>query len=292
MSLYRRVANLFSRAKVEREIDAELRSHIQLRIDDNIAAGMTPEQAHRDALLRFGNRSTWKEEAAAADTEVVLDGIARDIRYAARQVRKSPGFAITAIVTLALAIAANMVVFSVLNALVLRPLNVSGSDRLFQVVNRPAGFISQSYPDYVDYKSQNTTFRDMAIYRIGNAGLSTGQSAYKCWIYEVSGSYFDMLGVRPEFGRFFGARDEHGPDSVPYVVLSDAFWRSHFSGDPRILGKTVQLNKHPFTIVGIAPKEFHGTELFLWPDVFVPIVNEQQIEHRTFWISVSVMARS
>lgn len=282
MSLYRRVANLFSRAKVEREIDAELRSHIQLRIDDNIAAGMTPEQAHRDALLRFGNRSTWKEEAAAADTEVVLDGIARDIRYAARQVRKSPGFAITAIVTLALAIAANMVVFSVLNALVLRPLNVSGSDRLFQVVNRPAGFISQSYPDYVDYKSQNTTFRDMAIYRIGNAGLSTGQSAYKCWIYEVSGSYFDMLGVRPEFGRFFGARDEHGPDSVPYVVLSDAFWRSHFSGDPRILGKTVQLNKHPFTIVGIAPKEFHGTELFLWPDVFVPIVNEQQIEASDF----------
>ena len=282
MSLYRRVANLFCRAKLEREIDAELRSHIQLRIDDNIAAGMTPDEARRDALLRFGSRTALKEDATAADTAVMLDGVARDIRYAVRQLRKSPGFAITAAGTLALAIAANVAVFSVLNALVLRPLNVAGSDRLVQVVNKPSGSISQSYPDYIDYRSQNTTFSDMAIYRIGLAGLSTGAAAYKCWFYEVSGSYFGMLGVKPEFGRLFDSRDEHGPNSVPYIVLSDAFWRSHFGGDPRIVGKTVDLNKHPFTIIGIAPKEFHGTEQFFWPDVFAPIVNEQQIEGYDF----------
>ncbi|MBV9294663.1 MAG: ABC transporter permease [Acidobacteriaceae bacterium] len=204
--------------------------------------------------------------------------MARDIRHAARQVRKSPDFAITAIVTLALAIAANVVVFSVLNALVLRAVNVAGSDRLFQVVNKNRGNISQSYPDYLDYRSQNTTFRDMAVYRIGFAGLSTGAAAYKCWLYEVSGSYFGMLGVKPEFGRFFDSHDERGPNSAPYIVLSDAFWRSHFGGDRRIIGKTVDLNKQPFTIIGIAPREFHGIEQFFWPDLFLPIVNERQIE--------------
>jgi predicted permease len=208
----------------------------------------------------------------------MLDGIARDFRHAMRQLRKSPGFAITAVLTLALAIAANVSVFSVLNALVLRPLNVDGSERLVQIVHKPRGYISQSYPDYIDYHSQNTTFSEMAVYRIGSAGLSTGATAYKSWMYEVSGSYFGMLGVKPEFGRFFDSQDERGPNSAPYVVLSDAFWRSHFSGDRGIVGKTVDLNKHPFTIIGIAPKEFHGTEEFLWPDIFVPIVNERQIE--------------
>jgi predicted permease len=278
VSLYRRVANLFSGGKLEQEIDAELRSHIQLRIDDNLAAGMTPQEAQRDALLRFGNRTSLSEQARAADTAVLLDGIARDIRHAARQIWTSPGFAVTAVITLTLAVAANVVVFSVMNALVLRPVNVAGSNRLFQVVNKGHGDISQSYPDYLDYRNQNSTFRDMAIYRISFAGLSTGVAAYKCWLYEVSGSYFGMLGVKPEYGRFFDSHDERGPNFAPYVVLSDAFWRSHFAGDRRIIGRTVYLNKQPFTVIGIAPLQFHGTERFFWPDLFLPIVDERQIE--------------
>ncbi len=278
MSLYRRVANLFHRAKLEEEIEAELRSHIALRTDENIAAGMTAEEARRDALLRFGSRSALTEATRAADTAVVLDGIARDVRYAGRQLWKSPGFAAAAILTLALSIAANVAVFSVLNALVLRPVHVAGSDRLFQVVNKRQGDISQSYPDYLDYRSQNTTFRDMAMYRIGFAGMSTRAAAYKCWLYETSGSYFGLLGVRPELGRFFDSRDERGPNSASYIVLSDGFWRSHFGGDPQVTGKTVELNKYPYTIIGVAPKEFHGTEQFFWPDLYVPIVNEKQIE--------------
>ncbi len=91
-----------------------------------------------------------------------------------------------------------------------------------------------------------------------------------------------MLGVQPELGRFFHANDEHGPNSVPYVVLSDAYWRAHFAADPRIIGTKVDLNKQPFTVIGVAPPAFHGTELFLWPDFFVPIVNEQQIEGYNF----------
>lgn len=282
MSLCRRIANLFARSKVEQEIDAELRSHIEMRIDDNIARGMTPVEARRDALIRFGNPSAMRERVSAADTEVVLEGMWRDLRYGMRQLHRSPDFAMTAILTLGLAIGANVVVFGVLNALILKPLNVAGGDRLFTIVQKPRGSPNQSWPDFVDYRSQNATFTDMAAYRMSDVGLKTRGSARRCWVFQVSGSYFDMLGVKPVLGRVFHARDEHGPDSAPYIVLSDPFWRAHFNGDRRIIGMTVELNKHPFTIVGVAPRSFHGTERFISPDFWLPIVNEQQIEDYDF----------
>ncbi len=135
MSLYGRIANLFRRSRVDREIDEELKAHIEMRMEDNIRAGMSPEAARRDALLRFGNRTVMRERANAADTEQILAGLGRDIRYATRQLRHSPGFALTAILTLALGIGANVVVFSVLNALILRPLDLPHADRLFEIVS-------------------------------------------------------------------------------------------------------------------------------------------------------------
>ena len=95
---------------------------------------------------------------------------------------------------------------------------------------------------------------------------------------EVTGNYFDLLGVQPQLGRFFHAADEHGPNSAPYVVLSDALWRNAFHADPGVVGTTVDLNKHPFTVVGVAPAQFHGTERFVWPDYWIPMVNEEQVE--------------
>jgi hypothetical protein len=103
-------------------------------------------------------------------------------------------------------------------------------------------------------------------------------------MYEVSGSYFDMLGVQPEVGRLFHTSDEHGPNSAPYIVLSDSYWRSHFGGDPRVVGSVVDLNKHPFTVIGVTPAEFHGTEMFLWPDFWAPMINEEQIEGYSFLV--------
>ena len=282
MAAFRRILNLFRRSHIDREIDAELQSHIALRIDDNIAQGMSPEDARRDALLRFGNPVTTKEHVAGSDAILSLEGIARDIRYGVRQLRRSPGFAVTAILTLALGIGANVIVFGVLNAMILRPLNVTEADRLFEVVQKDPGYGNQSYPDYLDYRSRNTTFSEMATYRMGLAGLSSGGSAQKSWEYEVSANYFDMLGVQPALGRLFHESDEHGPNSAPYIVLSDSFWRTRFNADPRIVGTTVDLNKHPFTIIGVAPKTFHGTELFIWPDFWMPIVNEQQVEGYSF----------
>ncbi len=125
----------------------------------------------------------------------------------------------------------------------------------------------------------------MAAYRIVAAGLSAAASASKSWGYEVSGNYFDMLHIQPARGRFFHLSDEHGANSAPYIVLSDAFWNSRFHADPHMVGATVDLNKHPYTVLGIAARDFHGTELFVWPDFWMPMVNEQQVEGYEFLTS-------
>ncbi|HEY1965606.1 MAG TPA: ABC transporter permease [Acidobacteriaceae bacterium] len=282
MSLISRLTNLFRRSGLDREIDAELKAHIELRIEDNLAAGMSPEEAHRDAVLRFGNATVMRERASAEDTSPLLAGIGRDVHYAFRQLRHSPGFALTAILTLALGIGANVVVLSVLNALILRPLDLPHADRMYTIEQKNHGDVSQSYPDYLDYRARNWTFADMAAYRLMAAGLSAEGSAKMGWGYEASGNYFDMLGVQPALGRFFHASDEHGPNSAPYIVLSDAFWRSRFHADPHAIGTTADLDKHPFTILGVAPSGFHGTETFLWPDFWMPMLNEQQVEGDEF----------
>ena len=284
MSLLRRIvthlrrgANLFRQSSVDREIDAELKAHIEMRTEDNLSAGMSPEAARRDALLRFGNASVMRERASDADTSPLLAGIGRDLHYALRQMRHSPGFALTAILTLALGIGANVVVLSVINTLILHPFKFPGADRLYAIAQKAPGADNQSYPDYLDYRARNTTFTDICAYDLEDAALRVDGPARRVWEYEVSGNYFDMLGIRPAVGRFFHASDEHGPNSAPYIVLSDAFWRSVFHADPHVIGKTVDVNAHSFTVIGIAPPDFHGTESVLWADFWMPLVNQQQI---------------
>jgi predicted permease len=208
-----------------------------------------------------------------------------DLRLALRQLRKAPGFALTAVLTLALAIGANAVVFSVLNALVLRPLNVPSSENLF-MVERAYGSDttpSQSYPDYRDLRDRNRSFDALITYDImGGVGLNqeSGHGSGNptvVWPYMVSANYFDALGIQPYAGRFIHASEEHGKNSMPEVVLSYALWRSEFNSDRAVVGHTVQINKHPFTVVGIAPPDFRGTELFFAPDLWAPIVNAPQI---------------
>jgi predicted permease len=204
-----------------------------------------------------------------------------DLRLALRQLRKAPGFAFTAVLTLALAIGANAIVFSVLNALVLRPLNVPHSGNLFMVQRfyRQGDSPSQSYPDYRDLGERNHSFESLMSYEItGGVGLDTGSgNSSVVWPYLVSGNYFDSLGVQPYLGRFLHASDEHGKNSVPYIVLSYDYWHSHFDGDRAAVGQTVQINKHPYTIAGVAPPGFRGTELFFAPDLWAPVVDLPQI---------------
>ena len=202
----------------------------------------------------------------------------QNVRYAFRQLRKSPSFAITAILTLALGVGANVVVFSVLNTLILRPLNVPHPGNLYNIARKQVGDDSQSYLDYLDYRDRNSTFSGIAAYNLTLAGIRTGTQVTKSFGFEASGNYFDLLGVQPALGRFFHASDEHGPNSAPYIVLSNRFWRSHFNGEPAIVGRQIEVNEHPYTVLGVAPENFNGTEIFMSPDFWVPLVNEQQVE--------------
>jgi predicted permease len=272
MPLFRRLRNLFFRSRVDREIDAEIQSHIDLRIEDNLAEGMLPAAARRDALLRFGNPTATRELVASADLALGLESLWSDLRYAARQLRRSPGFTITATLTLALAIGANAVVFSVLNAFLIRPLNVPKPQSLYGIWRLSTNDMAQSYPNYLDLRDRNRSFESLVAYDVTDAGLDTGQDPTRVWIEEASGNYFDGLGLQPYLGRLFHTADEHGSSSAPYIVLTHTYWHTHFQEDPGIVGRVVRLNNHPFTIIGVAPLGFHGTLSFFHPDLFVPIV--------------------
>jgi predicted permease len=200
-----------------------------------------------------------------------------DLRIALRQLRKSPGFTATAILTLALGIGANAVVFSVMNALVLRPVNVPHAQNFYMV--QRFQYPSQSYPDYLDLRDRNRTFENLVMFDIvGAVGVDTGGNPSTAWPYLASGNYFDALGIQPYLGRFFHAADEHGTNSAPYVVLSYAYWHSHFQGKPGVVGRTLDIDKHPMTIIGVAPPSFRGTELFFAPAFWVPLVEEPLVD--------------
>ena len=201
----------------------------------------------------------------------------QDLRYALRVLRKSPGFAIAAVLTLALAIGANAVVFSVMNALILRPLNVPQGESLYGLWRSPDEDMHESYPDYLDLRDRNRSFDGLAAFNMFEGALNTGKDAANVWVYETSGNYFDALRLQPYLGRFFHASDENGSNSAPYAVLTYACWHARFQNDAQVVGRTVQLDKHPFTIIGVAPPEFHGTIQFFNPDFFVPIVNHGQL---------------
>jgi predicted permease len=202
----------------------------------------------------------------------------QDVRFALRQLRKSPGFSIAAVLTVAMAIAANSAVFSVMNGLILRPLDVPQAQSLYGIERTSDKDASQSYPNYLDQRDRNRTFDGLAAYSIAQVALDMGENPSLVWGVEASGNYFDVLRIQPYLGRLFHASDEHGPGSAPYIVLSYAYWHGHFLDDRGVVGRTIQVNKHPFTILGVAPPNFRGTLVFVSPNFYVPMVNQEQIE--------------
>lgn len=273
-----RLRSLFRRPEVERELDEELQYHLQQKTEQYVAEGLTPTEARGAALRAMDGLAQRKEECRDMRRVNLIEHAVHDVRYAARLLAKSPGFTAVAVVTLALAIGANAVVFGIWNALILRPLNVPRAESLKLVERAIAWGGYQSYPDYLDLRDRSRTFDGMAADNISTAGLDTGKYPARVPVFEASGNYFDVLGIQPYLGRFFHAADEHGPNSAPYLVISYAYWHSHFQDDRGVVGKVVRLNKHPFTIIGVAPPQFRGTLLFFPGDFFVPIVNQEQVD--------------
>ncbi|HEV2351277.1 MAG TPA: ABC transporter permease [Terriglobia bacterium] len=278
-SLRRRMATLFRRSLMNAEIEDELHSHIQHRADDLERSGLQRAEAERRARIEFGGQVRYAEESQEAMGSNFFETLIQDVRFSLRKLRKSPGFTIVAVLTLALAIGANAVVFSVMNALVLRPLNVPHAQSLYQLGRTGEKWGgNESYPSYLDLRDRNRSFEGLAADNISGAGLDAGEGPSRAWGYEVTGNYFDVLGIQPYLGRVIHASDEHGPNSAPYLVLSYAYWHTHFQDDRSMVGRVIQLNKHPFTIIGVAPPKFVGTLLIFSPDFFVPMVNQEQVD--------------
>ncbi|NYF91650.1 ABC transporter permease [Tunturiibacter empetritectus] len=247
-----------SRSKVNREIDAELRSHIELRIEDNLAAGMSAEDARRDALLRFGNLTSTKEHVAGADTALTLDSIWSDLCYACRQLWKNPGFACTAILVLTLGMCASIAIFAFVDAVLISPLP-------YQVPSRLAGLFEStplgprfhlSYLDYLDWKRQNKVFSSVEAYDSISFALKTATETQRVEGATVSAGFFRTLGVAPIVGRDFGV-GEDTPSAPRTVIVSYAAWQSRFGKRQDLLGQTVTLNGEPSVIIGVLPQDFH-----------------------------------
>ena len=211
----------------------------------------------------------------------VMSGLLQDFRYTLRQLRKSPGFTAAAVLTLAMAIGANAVVFSILNGLILKPLNVPDSQSLYLIQNGTDNSTAQSYPDYIDLRDRNHSFDGLTGYGITQVALNAGEGSSLIWGVEASSNYFDALRIQPYLGRFFHDSDDRGPNSVPCIVFSYAYWHTRFHDDRSVVGKMVQLNQHPFTVIGVAPPDFRGTIVFISPNFFVPLVNHEQIDAAT-----------
>ncbi|HEV2489239.1 MAG TPA: ABC transporter permease [Candidatus Acidoferrales bacterium] len=270
-----RFRSLFHHNAADRELDSELRFHIERQIAANIAAGMSSTEAHRQAMLEFGGVEELKEECRDMRKINWLQDFAQDVRFGLRMLRKSPGFTAVAVLTLALGIGANTAIFSIIDSLLLRPLNVENPGQLAVLAFRQGSgpLLGQfSIADYRDIRSQTTVaFSDMLGFQLGFDGLSLEGKADRVLTNYVTGNYFSVLGLKPYLGRLILPSEGQTQGADPVVVLSYSFWQTRFGSDPTIIGKKVLINGKPSTVIGVAPERFYG--LFPAPGVqaYLPV---------------------
>src|SRR5262245_60129574 len=216
-----------------------------------------------------------------------METLLQDIRFGFRQLMKRPGFAALAIISMALGIGANTSIFSLVDTALLRPLAVKAPSQLvelYSTVHNGAEWSLQSYPNYKDYRDRNTVFSGVFVYRVTVSSLTVNNSSQRVWGYLVSGNYFDVLGVKPLLGRAFLPEEDQTPDSHPVAVISYNCWQHRFGGDPAVVGQTFELNSRPFTVIGVVPKGFIGTEVAYDPEMFIPVMMAKTIEPGSRWI--------
>jgi predicted permease len=263
----------FWRADVEDDVDEELRFHVEMREREYLAGGLAPDDAHAEALRRFGSftnvrdvcyRIGRKHERYVRLTEFV-DGVRNDVVFAIRQLARNRGFTIAAVLTLALGIGANGLVFGLVDALVLRPLpGVATPDRVIAVDN-----LTVSYPSYRDFASSNPALAGLAAFSDRSTAVSDGKRTEIASAAVVSGNYFNLLGIGPSIGRVLSARDDI-PGAPPVAVLSSAFARHFFPDGTDVIGRVLDLNGMPVTIIGVAANDFHGVQLDSPEQLWVP----------------------
>ena len=258
---------------MESELEDELRAHFDRQVDRHMKSGLRIEEARRRAGLEFGGFEQVKEECRDARGVSFVETTIQDLRYGLRMLRKAPGFAAVAILTLALGIGANTAISSVVNAVLLRPLPYPDADRLVVVGERwMGGGGDLAPPDYLDIAAQNRAFEQMAAYKSGNFNLSAGPRPERVAGAVITTNTFSLLGVEPVLGRGF-LQGDGGPGGHRTVVLGYTLWQARFGGRADVLGEKISLNDEPYTVVGVMPRRFafpDGAQLWVPPRFAVP----------------------
>ncbi|HEX4230137.1 MAG TPA: ABC transporter permease [Bryobacteraceae bacterium] len=265
-----RLHGLFERKRLERELDDELRFHLEMQIEDNLEAGMNPVEARYAALRSFGAIEPMKETYRERRTFALLETIGQDIRYALRTLRKNPGFTVASVAVLALAIGANTTMFSVVNAVLLRPLPYASPEHLVMLwTGRSDQSVRESrsaYWNFEEWRRQNKSFADLAVFDPASATLTSDESAQRIGVVRASANFFTVLGVQPFKGRMFSTQETEQHQRL--AVISYAFWQTRLGGSQSAIGANVELDGVPYQIIGILPAEFRFPRLSA--DVWIP----------------------
>jgi putative ABC transport system permease protein len=299
--------------KKRTEVDEELQFHLERATEANVAAGMSAAEARRRAAIAFGSRERAREECREARPAWGFEALGRDLRYGLRGLWHNPGFAMVAVLTLALAIGANSTIFSLLDQALIRALPVKDPQQL--VVLSFAGDVDGhthsdggntlghrhefSYPMYLDLRDKNKIFSGLIAEAAVNVGVTWNNHAESAAAELVSGNYFETLDVRAAMGRLLEASDETAPGANPVAVLNFDFWRTHL-GEAPVVGRTLLVNGTPFTIVGVAAPGFHSMVFGHLPALYVPITEQKLLlpewdflaDHKSYWINLLGRLRS
>ena len=298
--------NIFAKQRTDCDLDDEVRSYSDLLAQENTRAGLSAEQARRAARIESGGIEQVKENVREARTGAWLDSLLQDLRYAARMLRKNPGFTAVAVLTLALGIGANTAIFTLLDAVVLRALPVARPGELVFFSDRPWGTSSGSQTghwwafssqDFAYFRDRNESFKELSAIQsrtdqleIRVAGASEATDSARGSL--VSGNFFSFLGLHPAAGRLFSLEDDR-PEASPPAVLNYPYWTSKFHNDPSAIGQVIEINGTAFTIIGVAPQQFSGVG-YTTPDIWLPLAFQPQVgltapyseDPQEYWLNI------
>jgi predicted permease len=297
-----RLSGLFHKPRREGELAEELESHLAMHIEDNIRAGMSPEQARRAAFLKLGGVEQTKEAYRERGSLPFLETLFQDFHFALRMFRKNPGVTAISILTLAFGIGANTTIFSWVRSVLLNPLpGAAQPERVvaLETLTPDGDWVPTSYLDFRDLRDNCKLVESMSVTKPMALAVGNESSVEQVWGEAVSGNFFDLLRVKPQAGRFFSTAEvDHEQNAHPLVVISHSYWTSHFHADPGITGTTVRINHFPYTVIGVAPETFPGSMAGLSFSMWVPATmygqlsstGEQTLVDRK-WRTFRVLAR-
>jgi putative ABC transport system permease protein len=258
--LFSKFTGLFRKARLEQQLDEGVRAHLEMLTEENLRRGLEQEEARYAALRQFGNVASMKEECREHWTIRIIEELVQDVRYGLRQFHRNPGFAIVAVVTLALGIGGTAAIFSLVNAVILRPLPYRDPGRLVSLwATFPhwgfSGPGALTDPDFVEWQKQNRVFEQIAAFHGQTSNLTGVGDPERLLGATVTANFFPLLGISPELGRPFSASEEQ-PGSENRVVLSHKLWTDRFNSDPAVLGRSITLDSKPFAVIGVMPTQF------------------------------------